>query len=636
MRRLIVFWALALAVGARESHAAPLPDAVPVETFAKLPELQQPRLSPDGLKMATKASVDGRQMLIVTSIVGDTRRRILDAGTADVNWWRWVNDDWLAVGLGDEQTYYRQPLYITRIAGVNASTMKVVPIDWYKSGIDADNLLWVARDGSPRIIFSKQRSFSSDMDWYQTVYEADVSTGKVRQVQSPVPHVFDWYTDAAGAVRLGVQEVGTERYSGILYRGAGEEHLSRIPVRKIGDLESLPLPKIYLPNGNAIAIDDHEGRAAVYEMQLPSFTMVRKIAGDANYDIDDLIPTADGTDLSGYIVTDHREHEVWLDPFLQDLQHGLDQTLGAANGRIVSWDRNRRKLLVKVGSASEPGAYFYWDTASAKMSRLAWVNPELAGRMLSPVKTVRYAARDRTQIEAVLTLPRGRAAKALPLLVMPHGGPYARDSEEYDWLTQYLAEQGYAVIQPNYRGSTGYGKAFEDLGKGEWGLKMQDDLLDAIDWAAKQGIADPKRVCIVGASYGGYAAMRGAQRDGSHYRCSASYAGVSDLKEMLRYDHNFFGKRSDEYWKEQSSNFDAVSPRFHANEFGAPILIVHGAKDRRVPIRQSQMLVEELQKAGKPFEYLEQKLGDHHFSRAEDRLEFLKALKAFLDKYNPA
>ena len=151
-------------------------------------------------------------------------------------------------------------------------------------------------------------------------------------------------------------------------------------------------------------------------------------------------------------------------------------------------------------------------------------------------------------------------------------------------VTDILAEQGYAVIQPNYRGSTGYGKAFHDLGKGQWGLKMQDDLVDAIGWASSQGLVDPKRVCIAGGSYGGYAAMRAAYRDAEHYRCSISYAGISDLKAMLRYDQNLLGKRVVDFWKSQATDFNAVSARFHAAQFGMPILISHGVLDKRVPV----------------------------------------------------
>ena len=161
-----------------------------------------------------------------------------------------------------------------------------------------------------------------------------------------------------------------------------------------------------------------------------------------------------------------------------------------------------KRLLVEVGTPSQPGGFYYWNTDEDRMQRYAWNNPTLKSRTLSPVSTVEYKARDGIPIEAVLTLPRGRQHKNLPLIVMPHGGPNARDSESYDWWVQFLAEQGYVVIQPNYRGSTGYGKSFYELGKGEWGAKMQDDLVDAIGWLAGQGVIDPKRVCIVGASYG--------------------------------------------------------------------------------------------------------------------------------------
>ncbi|WP_298092560.1 alpha/beta fold hydrolase [uncultured Sphingomonas sp.] len=271
------------------------------------------------------------------------------------------------------------------------------------------------------------------------------------------------------------------------------------------------------------------------------------------------------------------------------------------------------------------------------MQRYAWNNDTLKGRVLSPVSTVHYTARDGTPIEAVLTLPRLRAPKNLPLIVLPHGGPFARDSEGWDWWVQYLAELGYAVIQPNYRGSSGYGIDFAKKGEGQWGLKMQDDLDDAIPFLAKQGIADPKRVCMIGASYGGYAAMRAAQRNGDLYRCAVSYAGVSDLAAMQRYDGQFlFGKTRGDWLKKQAPDYRAVSPRFGAAAFTIPILLVHGREDKRVPVKQSRMMADALKAAGKPYDYIEQPLADHHFTRGEDRLEFLKAMAAFLAKHNPA
>ena len=224
----------------------------------------------------------------------------------------------------------------------------------------------------------------------------------------------------------------------------------------------------------------------------------------------------------------------------------------------------------------------------------------LGTEAFNPVKTIRYKARDGLEISAVLTLPRERDAKQLPLILMPHGGPFARDSETWNWWAQFLAERGYAVLQPNYRGSSGYGAAFAEKGEGQWGLAMQDDLNDALDWAVKQGIADAKRVCIAGASYGGYAAMRAAQRDGERFRCAVSYAGVSDLTSMMRYDSRFLNHGTRRDWmKEQAPDFRAVSPIYFPEQFSVPILLMHGKKDLRVQVKQSREMAEKLDKAGK-------------------------------------
>ena len=634
MRSFAAFGALALVAGSHAGIAAPLPDAVPVEVFAALPAIDHPKLSPDGTKIAGKIGINGKQVLLVQPLFGDGKPSALAEGKIDINWWEWVNDNWLVVGVGDNDVLYNEDVYVTRIAGVSADMKTIKWVDPNRSGVDADNVIWYAEDGSPRVLLSKETGVQNETQWYPSVFDVDVSTGKAKLVVPSMDEVWDWDADASGTVRYGVIW-HDDKKRGVVYRGPGGGKFVRVMFGKREE-DSIPEPAIYRADGSALAFDDGDGRDAVYEMSLPSFALGKKLLGDPRYDIETIVTNPAGNDVAGFRVTDKRNHIQWLDPDLKDIQSGLDQTLGVGNGRIISWSRDRKKILVEVGTPAQAGGLYYWNTDGARMDLVAWNNTTLKNRTLSPVSTVEYKARDGTAIEAVLTMPRGRPTKGLPLIVMPHGGPGARDSEEFDWWAQYLAELGYAVIQPNYRGSTGYGKAFHDLGKGEWGLKMQDDLIDAISWAAAQGIADPKRVCIVGASYGGYAAMRGAQRDGGHYRCAVSYAGISDLGAMLRYDRNLLGRGVVDYWKKQAPDFTAVSPKFHAAEFGAPILIAHGVEDKRVPVKQSRMLVGELQKAGKPFEYLEQKLGDHHFSRSEDRIEFLKAVKAFLEKYNPA
>ena len=617
------------------SVAAPIVDQIPVEVFAALPAIETPRLSPDGTKVAARVAVNGKQMLVVTDLFGKTPPKVLPPGKVDINWWRWVNDDWLVVGLGDQDKIYEEEVYVTRIAGVKADMTKIVPLGWTKTGLDADDILWIARDGSTRILTSKSTGYFVIEDYLPSVWQADVATGEMTRILKSQADVFGWDADGNGNIRMGYLALSNDRL-GVLYRRDGTSKFEKV-ILKRGKDQTIPIPQVYRRDGTAIAIADDGGRNEIYELNLPSFTLGKKLFGDPKYDVDDVRPNATGDDLDGFVVIDRKVRFDWLNPELKAVQADLDKSVGIGNGRIVSMSRDRKKLLVEVGDPSQAGSLYFWDTQGSRMDRIGYNQSALKSRKLSPVKTIAYTARDGKPIEAVLTLPRNRPATKLPLIVMPHGGPGARDMEAYDWWAQYLAELGYAVIQPNYRGSTGYGVAFQKAGEGEWGMKMQDDLLDAIDYVTKQGVADPSRVCIVGASYGGYAAMRGAQRDSSRYKCAISFAGISDLSAMKRYDTKFLlGPYGKAYWTKQVRDFTTVSPRFHAADFSVPILIAHGVEDKRVPIKQSRWMVDALKKAGKPHQYLEQKEGDHHFSRAEDRLEFLKATKAFLDKYNPS
>ncbi|MCT8003724.1 S9 family peptidase [Sphingomonas sanguinis] len=625
---------------ATSAPAAPVKSGpLPVEAFAALPEMEKPSLSPDGTRIAGKRALNGQQYLMVVPLVkGQSKPAIVPINEkVDVNWWRWVNDEWLLVGLGAKQVIEGEEYYITRMLGIRADMTKTNRIDWERSGFRADEVLWAARDGSPRILFAKQTGIYSMDDVYPSVFEADVSTGKVKRIAAGQTDVWDWYADGQGQLRMGVRYSDSTRQKSLLYRQSNAESFRTIARADGRKDESVLVPSIFRADGTALAIDDSDGYDALYEVSLPDLKLGRKLSTVSGYDIDGIIGNETGDDLSAIRYTDQYYHDAWTDPRVKELQAQLDKAVAPRRAEIVSWNRARTRFLIDVSGPTTPGALYYWDTDYGNMQFLAWNNPQLKGQRLSAVRTLRYPARDGTQIEAILTLPRGRGDKNLPLIVLPHGGPFARDSESWDWWSQYLAELGYAVIQPNYRGSSGYGTAFALKGQGEWGLKMQDDLNDAVTWLAKQGIADPKRVCMVGASYGGYAAMRAAQRDGALYRCAVSYAGVSDLQAMKRYDSRFlFSKTRADWLHKQAPDYRAVSPRFGAADMTIPLLIVHGKEDKRVPVNQSRMMVSALKAAGKPVNYIEQPLADHHFTRSEDRLEFLKAMAAFLAEHNPA
>ncbi|MBD8678040.1 alpha/beta hydrolase family protein [Sphingomonas sp. CFBP 13720] len=624
-------------------QATPTPPAasapIPVEVFAAPPAIETPKLSPDGTLVVSKHVIGGKQTLVVTPLFGGGAPRSLGAGDdLDINWWRWVNDGWLVIGVGTQMKLYGIDVYVTRVIGLSADMKTVNRIAWDKSGLRADDVLWTAKDGTPRILLSRQTGIDAEDDWNPSVFEVDVSTGKSRRVASGIPNVRDWYADGNGQVRAAYRYDDAVRKSALLYRANNAESFRVIARKTRKDSDGLTIPLTFRTDGTAIAFDDADGYTAVYQVSLPDLAPVKKLYSLDGYDVDSIFDNAAENDIAGVAVTDRYSRAVWFDETLKTLQGHVDKAVGSRRARIVSWNQARTRFLIEVGSPSQAGALYYWDSAGDRMQRIAWNSSSLQARVLSPVTTIRYAARDGTSIESVLTMPRHRVGqKNLPLIVMPHGGPAARDSEGWDWWSQYLAELGYVVIQPNYRGSSGYGEVFSRKGAGEWGLKMQDDLNDAVTHLAKEGIADPKRVCMVGASYGGYAAMRAAQRDGALYRCAVSYAGVSDLETLRKYDGQFLNGRAIGDWlRQQAPDFKAISPRFGAASFSTPILLLHGKLDKRVPVNQSRMLASELRRAGKPHQYIEQPLGDHFFSRGEDRLQFLKAMADFLKVHNPA
>lgn len=626
-------------LAAQTAAAAARPGRRPIEDFATLPFMVGPKLSPDGTKVASKVAARGELYFAVTPLFGDARPTVIPSGGRDINWWQWVNNDWLVVGIGETVKFQGEDFYVRRALGVGAADAKIVPLAWRDAAQGADDVVWIAGDGSPRIRLALQRSiYYSDEEFWPSVVEIDVSTGKSRPVLRQHVGVSSWYADGTGTIRMGIGTAAEGRSLRLLYRDEDDEGFDIVDRANTRKGQKLLLPALFLPEPDqALAIDDRDGFDALYRLDLKTMTLGERVFGASGYDIDGIVSDAAQSRVLGVATTETAPVVHWLDKDLAEMQAALDAGARGRRASIVSMDAARERFLVHVGAADRPGGYYFITVAGGKLQRLAFVNDRIGNATLHPVRTIRYKARDGLEIHAVLTLPGGVEAKGLPVVVMPHGGPFARDSEEWDWWSQFLADRGYAVIQPNYRGSSGYGTAFAEKGEGQWGLAMQDDLNDGLAHLARQGIADAGRAAMVGASYGGYAAMRAAQRDGALYRCAVSFAGVSDLQALLRYDRRFLnsGRRSD-WLREQAPKLKDVSPLNHPDQFSIPILLVHGRKDQNVPVKQSRELAARLEKAGKSVRYVEQPQGDHNLSRQADRLQFLTELEAFLKQHNPA
>jgi dipeptidyl aminopeptidase/acylaminoacyl peptidase len=309
----------------------------------------------------------------------------------------------------------------------------------------------------------------------------------------------------------------------------------------------------------------------------------------------------------------------------------------------VSWSADFKRLIVFTQRRGDPGTYWLVDGASAQVYGDAY--PGIPDASVAETRVVVYKAGDGLEIHGILTLPPGRDPKNLPLVVMPHGGPQAHDTLGFDWWAQAFAGRGYAVFQPNFRGSDGYGLEFRDAGFGQWGRKMQTDISDGVAELARQGLVDPKRACIVGGSYGGYAALAGVTVQQGLYRCAVSYGGVTDLPRMLDDEAQARGYVSAtmRYWKQfmgvkpgSDPHLADISPARLASRADAPILLIYGKDDTVVLPDQSLRMEQALRRAGKSVELVVYPGTDHWLLEEPSRMAMVKASVEFVLKHNPA
>lgn len=625
---------------------APVPlTQLTAENFGRIPFIEAPSLSPDGTNLAGLIGANGQQMVAMVNLAdhSDHLVRILVPDGTEARWVRWVNADNIVVGLSANIDFEGSRFVVSRLIAVNRLTGKITRLKWDLEGQDV-SLVWSASDGSPVVLVEGQATIYTNLDgFWPAVFKVNVENGRAVQVLGGRGGVIDWSADSNGVVRAGVSIDDSHRTSRLLYRNENNQSFRTADTANSRQREVLTSPFMFLPDGDhALTIHgDEHGRDAIYEIDMLTGEDVRQVyAAPDGQEVTHAIVSDDGKTLLGAGLSGSGHAVHWLDAELAMLQDGFDKAVAAAGGRrarIVSLSADRQRMLVQVDRPDSPGAIFFFDTGGDRMSLVSHINPDLRTRPLAEVRVVHYTARDGTPIEAILTLPRDRAQQNLPIVLLPHGGPWAQDTPDYDYWAQFIATRGYAVLQPNFRGSTGYGTTFERMGEGQMGLAMQDDVTDALQWAAKQGIADPRRACIIGGSYGGYAAMWGIAKDPDLYRCAVSVAGVSNVQR----DINSFGEYLQggtfrDEWRRMAPDVAAISPINAIDRIKAPLLLIHGRKDVRVDFSQSQKMYDRMKGAGKQVELLALDQADHHFTREADRIALLKAVERFLAANNPA
>lgn len=615
------------------------PALVPLTTFAASHAFANPLISPTGHYVAVRAELDGRELVSVIDL--ELRRPATMARLTkeqSYEWHRWAGPTTVLISISQPSRVLGEELRLTRLVALDVATKRHWIIGPSRMGIEGDNLLHVAKDGSS-ILLAYQKSI---YDW-PSVYRISLGdpNAKGELVQRPVKGIWNWYADDAGVVRMGTGWM--RRKLRVTYRKSAAERFREIARLGEGDYEEF-WNVVHIISGSDegyVLDEDEDGRVSLKRFNYATREPIETIYRNDEWDLVDGWLDENGKPLAVDFVDD-RDRRVWLDPEMAKLQRDFEKALGVDEVWIGSRSDDGGRMLVSAGGETDPGVLYVYDASTRHLDAFGEFRPELDISLLARPRPVTYVARDGTKIAAYLTLPKGRIPKKLPLIILPHGGPFGvRDKLTYDDDVQVLANRGYAILQPNFRGSDGYGSKFEELGFGQIGRAMQDDLDDAMDWAVAQGIADAGRVCVVGASYGGYAAMWAVVRNPERYRCAASFAGVSDWKKQLRYDANFFSRKGRRKWQDrvrgkEEFNLDLVSPAHTIYRLERPLLVAHGEEDSSVPFSQFQLVHKAAQLAGVPIEVLIFEDEGHGFTNPANKTKWYAKLTEFLAKHNPA
>ncbi len=603
----------------------PAPE-IAVEDFFKNSEKRTFRLSPDGEYMAYMAPYKNRMNIHVKKFNSDDVTRITSVEDRDLSGYFWANNDRL-VYIRDKGGNENFHLFAVNKDGTNEKDL--TPFDGVRAQIIDD-----LEDNQDEMIIGLNKRIPQVFD----PYRLNINSGEMKLLYENPGNITGWGTDHDGKLRLAYVTNGVD--NSILYRGNEEDAFKEVLTTNFKQTLS---PQFFdFDNGNVVYAVSNLGRdkTAVVKYDLKENKEIEEIFINDEVDVDGISFSRKRKVPTVINYTTAKLNRKFLDKESEDIFKKLKQELGEKNEYYVtSSNKEEDKFLIYVGNDKTRGSYYYFDKTSGKIDHLADLSPWINSEHMAEMKPISYKSRDGLTINGYLTLPIGIEAKNLPVVINPHGGPWARDNWGYNPEVQLLANRGYAVLQMNFRGSTGYGKQFWESSFKKWGQEMQNDITDGVKWLIAEGIADPDKVAIYGGSYGGYATLAGITNTPDLYAAAVDYVGVSNLftfmetippywepyKKML-YEMVGDPKTSD------SIMMKANSPVFHVDKIKSALFIAQGANDPRVVQAESDQMVEALRKNGITVQYMLKENEGHGFHNEENRFDFYNGMVKFLDE----
>jgi len=601
---------------------------IPVEDFFKNPEKARYQISPDGKYFSYMAPYQKRMNIFVQEIGKDNAVRLTSETDRDISSYFWKNPTrilFLKDTGGDENF---------RLYGVN---------------VDGSNLKCFTDFPKVRTeVFDEMENFPSEVliglnkrnPQVFDPFRLNIETGEMKQLAENPGNIQGWMMDHEGKLRVAVAIVDGVN-SQILYREKETDKFK--PVLTTSFKESMSPAFFTFDNKNVYAISNlGRDKAVVCEFDIANGKEIKTLYENPGFDVTGLNYSKKRKVLTTAEYESSKAEKYFFDDETKKIYERVQKEVGDMTINIPWSTKAEDKFIVRAYSDRSLGAYYIYDKTTDKLTKIADVGEWLKADELAAMIPIEYKSRDGHTIQGYLTLPNGYTmenAKDLPLVVNPHGGPWARDSWGFNPEIQLLANRGYAVLQMNFRGSTGYGKKFWEDSFKQWGLSMQDDVSDGVKWLVGKGIADPKRVAIYGGSYGGYATLMGIVKDPDQYAAAIDYVGVSNMftfmntippywKPMIDMFHEMVGDP-----KKDSALLASVSPVFHVDQIKTPLFIAQGANDPRVNKAESDQMVAALKKKGVVVEYMVKDNEGHGFHNEENRFDFYRAMDKFLGEH---
>ena len=605
------------------------PPQIPLEDFFRNPEKLGYQLAPNQAYWAFLAPYENRRNLFIQDQNGSPPRRLTQVQDQDLQSFFWKGDNTLIYlrDFGGDENYH---LFAVNIH--NGQERNLTPFE----GVRAEIIDPLPNQNEQLIIgLNKRNPQAFD------AYRLDLKQGELELLAENPGNITQWLCDHQGQLRYALATDGVNQTP--LYRPNENQAFQAVKTLNFKEKFSALFFDFQAQSPIVYALSNlNRDKLAVVRYDLEKKQEIEVLFEHPQLDAHSLQYSRQRQTPTSIAYLSHKRQYAFLDSLSQNLYRNIEQALGPdQEWLITSSNQAENQFIIRTFSDRSLGAYYFYQAQTQSLSKIAEVSPWLKAQDLAPVKPIQYRSRDGLILQGYLTLPSHKPPKNLPLIINPHGGPWARDVWGFNPEVQFLANRGYAVLQVNFRGSTGYGRKFWEASFGQWGLAMQNDLDDGLDWLVQEGIADPKRIAIYGGSYGGYATLAALAFSPDKYACGIDYVGVSNLFTFLAsippywepYRAMLYEMVGNPHNPQDSARLHATSPLFHVDKIRAPLLVAQGAKDPRVKQQESDQIVQALRNKGLEVLYLLKEQEGHGFKNQENKFEFYQMMESFLAKH---